>query len=39
MMLAWLMIAAAVALMWHCPLFKPWFGFRRPPGARGRWFT
>lgn len=31
--------AIAVAFLVHCPILKPWFGFRRPPGHRGRWFT
>jgi hypothetical protein len=22
----------------HCPILKPWFGFRKPPGHQGRWF-
>lgn len=38
----WLTLAvafAAVAFVVHCPILKPWFGFRRPPGSRARWFT
>ncbi len=30
---------AAVAFIIYCPIFKPWFGFRRPPGHPGRWWT
>ena len=32
-----LVLAAVVMFLLHCPIFKPWFGFRRPPGARGKW--
>jgi hypothetical protein len=38
----WALVAilAAVGLfLVYCPLLKPWFGFRRPPGHRGRWWT
>lgn len=38
-MMAWLVLAVAVAFFIHCPNLKPWFGFHRPPGARGKWFT
>lgn len=31
-------VAAALLFIVHCPIFKPWFGFRKPPGHRGRWF-
>jgi hypothetical protein len=27
-----------VLFILHCPIFKPWFGFRKPDGHRGRWF-
>ena len=28
----WAAIAAAVLLLWDCPIFKPWFGlWRRRP--------
>jgi hypothetical protein len=32
------LVALVVALLWHSPIFKPWFGFRRPKGHQGRWF-
>ena len=31
-------IAAQVALLFHVPLFKPWFGFRKPKNHPGHWF-
>lgn len=34
----WAIIAAVLLLLLHCPILKPWFGFRRPPGHRGKWF-
>ena len=33
------LLVAVVAFILHCPILKPWFGFRRPAGHRGRWFT
>jgi hypothetical protein len=36
----WLTLLAVigwVALLLHVPLFKPWFGFRKPPGHPGKW--
>jgi hypothetical protein len=33
-----IVLVVVVAFIVHCPIFKPWFGFRRPPGHRGRWF-
>jgi hypothetical protein len=33
----WIILAAAVAFILHCPIFKPWFGFRKPEGHQGRW--
>lgn len=36
--LALLVVTASVAFVVHCPILKPWFGFRRPPGHRGHWF-
>lgn len=32
-------VVASLAYLVHCPILKPWFGFRRPPGHCGRWFT
>ena len=32
-----LVLVGAVAFLIYCPIFKPWFGFRRPPGHTGRW--
>jgi hypothetical protein len=31
-------LCGVVALLVYCPIFKPWFGFRRPPGHTGHWF-
>jgi hypothetical protein len=31
------LIGAGVFVL-HCPILKPWFGFRKPPGHQGRWF-
>jgi hypothetical protein len=36
--MAWLVIIVAVAFVIYCPIFKPWFGFRKPPGHQGYWF-
>jgi len=36
--MAWFVLVAAIAFLWHCPIAKPWFGFRRPPGHPGHWF-
>lgn len=30
--------AVVLVVLLHCPIFKPWFGFRKPPGHRGHWF-
>lgn len=32
-------LLAVGAFLLYCPLFKPWFGFRRPKGHGGRWWT
>lgn len=32
-----LVLAGLVAWLLYLPLLKPWRGFRRPPGAQGRW--
>jgi hypothetical protein len=32
-----LIVAAFVVFVLWCPIFKPWFGFWRPPGSRGKW--
>jgi hypothetical protein len=32
------LLTGVLAFILHCPIFKPWFGFRRPPGHRGHWF-
>ena len=32
------LLAAFVAFVVHAPIFKPWFGFRKPKGHPGRWF-
>lgn len=26
-----------IALLWHAPIFKPWFGFRKPRDHKGKW--
>jgi len=31
-------VVAALVFVLHCPILKPWFGFRRPAGHRGRWW-
>ena len=36
--MSWIIFAGAVLFVVHCPIFKPWFGFRRPKGHTGRWF-
>jgi len=28
----------AIAFIIHCPILKPWFGFRKPKGHKGHWF-
>ena len=33
-----LVMLGTVLFVWHCPILKPWFGFRKPPGHHGRWF-
>jgi hypothetical protein len=30
-------LVAVVVFLLYVPIFKPWFGFRRPPDHRGRW--
>jgi hypothetical protein len=32
-------VIGVCAFVVYCPILKPWFGFRRPPGHRGTWFT
>jgi len=34
----WLVLIAVALFILHCPIIKPWFGFRRPPGHQGQWF-
>ena len=29
-------ILAWLVLMLHCPILKPWFGFRKPPSKKSR---
>jgi hypothetical protein len=31
------LVVGVAAFVLHCPIFKPWFGFRRPKGHSGRW--
>jgi hypothetical protein len=33
-----IVFVAVMAFVIHCPIFKPWFGFRRPTGHKGHWF-
>lgn len=33
-MAQWAAIVAAMLFIWHCPIFKPYFGFRRPNAPR-----
>ena len=35
----WTIIIGSIAFIIHCPIFKPWFGFRRPKGNNGKWGT
>lgn len=37
--IVWIYIVVVVAFVIHCPIFKPWFGFRKPKGHRGQWWT
>jgi hypothetical protein len=34
--LPYLVLTLWAALMWHCPIFKPYFGWRLP--RQGEWF-
>ena len=36
-LIGWGVIAGSVALVVYCPIFKPWFGFRKPKGHTGKW--
>jgi hypothetical protein len=36
--IGWLFIIGWIALIIHCPILKPWFGFRKPHGHQGHWF-
>lgn len=35
--IGWSILIGVVLFVWHCPIFKPWFGFRKPPGHPGKW--
>lgn len=35
--LPWVLLSGWVALLVQCPIFKPWFGFRKPTGHPGKW--
>jgi hypothetical protein len=37
-LLAGIVISGVIVFIIHCPIFKPWFGFRRPQGHKGKWF-
>jgi hypothetical protein len=32
----WFVVLGVVLFVLYCPIFKPWFGFRKPR-HRGRW--
>jgi hypothetical protein len=37
----WALVAIFLAIgafVWHCPIFKPWFGFWPPKGQKWRWW-
>lgn len=36
-LIVWSVLLAIIAFVIHCPIFKPWFGFRKPPGHQGHW--
>jgi hypothetical protein len=36
--LVWFIMIWAIGFVIHCPIFKPWFGFRKPKGHKGHWF-
>jgi len=29
---------AVILFLIYCPIFKPWFGFRKPKDHKGKWF-
>jgi hypothetical protein len=33
-----IVVVAVIALILHCPILKPWFGFRKPKDHPGHWF-
>lgn len=37
-MLEMSLLVVVCAFLLYCPILKPWFGFRRPPGHQGRWW-
>lgn len=37
-MIGVLLLLVVVLFIIHCPILKPWFGFRKPAGHRGKWF-
>jgi 4-hydroxybenzoate polyprenyltransferase len=34
-----IILISIFALLFYCPIIKPWFGFKRPKGHNGKWFT
>lgn len=38
LVLALVMLFVVVFII-HCPILKPWFGFRRPKGLKEKWFS
>jgi hypothetical protein len=32
-----IILLCVILLLWHAPIFKPWFGFRRPKDHKGKW--
>ena len=33
-----ILLVPVVLFILYCPIFKPWFGFRKPPDHKGHWF-
>lgn len=34
----WIILILAVTFIIYVPIFKTWFGFRKPKGHKGHWF-
>lgn len=37
MIVAAIVLIEFIALLLYCPIFKPWFGFRKPKNHPGKW--